>query len=642
MGGRDEHDKLVVRSHDGVGDTFDEVITRRMSRRSFLKSVTVTSAAMIAGLSIEATETVQAQARPAPHFAKVSPTAPEVDDIIVAEGHYAATLIRWGEPMFADAPEFDVWNQTPEAQARQFGYNCDFVGFLPLPLGSNNADRGLLVVNHEYTNEELMFANYNIKSPTSQQVNIAIQAHGLSVIEVSRGRDGRWGYDRTSRYNRRVTGDTPIRISGPAADHEWLKTSADPAGHTVLGTLNNCAAGKTPWGTVVSAEENFHQYFAHLKSLADTDPRKKIHQRYGMPDASSERGWELYHSRFDVSREPNEPFRHGWCVEIDPFDPTSTPVKRTALGRFRHEAATFVIAPSGQVVSYMGDDATFEYVYKFVTKNTYNPRNRAANMNLLDEGTLYVAKFNDDGSGQWLPLVFGQGPLTAENGFTSQGDVLIKTRQAADAVGATKMDRPEDVETNPVNKKVYVVLTNNNQRGAQNRAGTDKANPRGNNTTGHIIEFTEDGNNHAGTTFRWEIFLLAGTPDDPSTYFAGFDKSQVSPIGAPDNIAFDLSGTMWVATDGAARAVKLNDGLFAVPVEGAERGKLQQFFSTVAGSEVCGPEFTPDNRALFLAIQHPGEGGTFEKPISTWPDRAGMPKPSVIVIQAYDNRRIGS
>jgi len=229
----------------------------------------------------------------------------------------------------------------------------------------------------------------------------------------------------------------------------------------------------------------------------------------------------------------------------------------------------------------------------------------------------YVACFNADGTGEWLPLKHGFGPLNEGNGFMSQGDVLIKTRNAADALGATKMDRQEDIETNPINKKVYIILTNNSQRGVGKGPPIDAANPRANNRASHIIELTEEGNNHAATRFTWNIFILAGLSTDESTYFAGYDKSKVSPFATPDNIVFDLADNAWVATDGVASAIKLNDGLFAIPVVSSERGHVQQFFSSVAGSEACGPEFTPDNRTLFLAIQHPGEGSTFEKPIST-------------------------
>ncbi len=644
MSGRDEADKQIVRSTEGMGEHFEDVMAQHVSRRTFLKTAGISSAITIVGLTAEQVEAQSRQgAQASPRFKRVASAAPTVDDISVPEGYFARTLIRWGEPIIAGAPDFNVWEQTPEAQAGQFGYNCDFVGFLPLPFGSSASNRGLLAVNHEYTNEELMFPGYDLAKPdpSKNQVDVAIQAHGMSIVEINRAADGTWSVNRTSSFNRRLTGTTPMTFSGPVMGHEWIKTSADPSGTNVLGTLNNCAAGKTPWGTVLTAEENFHQYFGNAKGLAKDDYRAAIHNRYGMPTGASERLWEKYHSRFDVTREPNEGFRHGWIVEVDPYEPNSVPVKRTALGRFRHEAATIAIAPSGQVVAYMGDDSRGEYVYKFVSKGIYNASDRKANMGLLDEGTLYVARFNGDSSGTWLPLVHGQGPLTEANGFMSQGDVMLKTRNAADALGATKMDRPEDVEMNPVNKKVYVVLTNNNTRGVDRGPAVDAVNPRANNRAGHIIEMIETSNNMAGLTFSWEIFILAGMPDDPSTYFAGFDKSKVSPIGAPDNIAFDLAGNAWVATDGAASAIKLNDGLFAIPTAGSERGNVQQFFSTVTGSEVCGPEFTPDNTTLFLAIQHPGEGGTFEKPVSAWPDRQGLPRPSVITIQGFDGRVIG-
>ncbi|NJN16074.1 MAG: PhoX family phosphatase [Oscillochloris sp.] len=642
MGGHDEHDKWIVRSTEGVGATFESILKSRLSRRDVMKTVGVGASAVVIGsLGMEASS-VAAQSSPSLAFTKIAPTDPAFDDVVVPEGYYVRTLIRWGEPLTASAPSHNVWEQTRAAQEQQFGYNCDYVGFLPLPVGSTNSNRGLLAVNHEYTNEELMFANYSFDNPTATQVDVSIAAHGMSVVEITRAPDGSWSYVRGSQYNRRLTGFTPMRLSGPAVGHPLMKTSADPAGTTVLGTLNNCAGGKTPWGTVCTAEENFHQYFGNLDGLDSNDPRYAIHRRYGMPREASERKWERFYSRFDVGQEPNEGFRHGWMVEVDPYDPNMTPVKRTALGRFRHEAATFTVASNGQVAAYMGDDAQFEYVYKFVTAGRYNPNDRAANMNLLDEGILYVAKFNDDGSGEWIPMVYGQGPLTEANGFTSQGDVMINTRRAADLLGATKMDRPEDVEPSPVTGKIYVALTNNTRRGAEGQAGTDAANPRANNATGHVLEITETNNDATAASFRWEMLILAGLPSDPSTFFAGFDKSQVSPIGAPDNVAFDNQGNLWISTDGAARAIKYNDGLFAVPVEGSQRGHVQQFFSTVTGSEVCGPEFTPDNKSLFLAIQHPGEGGTFEEPVSTWPDRVGLPRPSVIYIGAWDSRVIGS
>ncbi len=641
----EDHD--IVRSQAGQGNTFAEIMERRISRRAFLAGAATTSAVVLTQPAFAASvapttpqqETVQ---RYVLGFEMIKPQNKDFNDVLVPAAYSVQTLLRWGDPITANAPAFDPENQTPEAQAQQFGYNCDFVGFLPLTPGGNESDKGLLVVNHEYTNPENMFSGYNLEDPqpTRNQVDVELAAHGVSIVEIARNANGEWAPNLNSQYNRRYTATSPMTISGPAADHEWLKTSADSSGKNILGTLNNCAAGKTPWGTVVTAEENFHQYFANLAKLDANDPRYAVHERYGLPEEASERRWENFHERFDISVEPNEPFRFGWAVEIDPYNPAMTPVKRTSLGRFRHEAQTFVITPSGKVVAYTGDDSRFEYVYKFVTDGTFNPTNREANIGLLDKGTLYVARFNDDGTGEWLPLVFGQGPLTEANGFTSQGDVLVKTRLAADAVGATKMDRPEDIETNPVNKKVYIALTNNSKRATDN---TDAANPRPENKFGHVIELTEAGDDHAATTFAWEIFILAGDPNDESTYFAGFDKSMVSPISCPDNVTFDNAGNLWIATDGQPGSIGYTDGLFAVPVSGENRGFVQQFFASVTGSEVCGPEFTPDNTTLFLAIQHPGEGegGTYDTPLTSWPEQSGPPRPSVIAIRANNGGPVG-
>ncbi|HEY8477181.1 MAG TPA: PhoX family phosphatase [Chloroflexota bacterium] len=624
-------------SRPGCGEALSDVVARYLSRRALLRG----------GLVLAATLAAPALRPPAPVAARAprldfEPLAPGTSDTVeVARGYRAVPLLRWGDPLTADAPEFDPSGQTPEAQARQFGYNCDFVGFLPLPPGSNNSNRGLLVVNHEYTNPELMFAGYDPDNPTRQQVDVELAAHGMTVVEVQQGAHGRWAVDRSSPYNRRITATTPMLVAGPVAGHDWLKTNADPTGTRVLGTLNNCAGGKTPWGTVLSAEENFHQYFASLDAVPDADPRKAVHRRYGLPGGASERKWERFYDRFDLAQEPNEPFRFGWVVEIDPYDPAWTPRKRTALGRFKREAATVVVTRRRQVVVYSGDDERFEYVYKFVSARPYQPGGREANRDLLDEGTLYVARFHDDGSGEWLPLVFGQGPLTPANGFASQAEVLLNPRGAADLLGATKMDRPEDIETNPVNGRVYLVMTNNTQRGATGRPGPDGANPRANNRAGHIIELVEDGDDHASTTFTWQVFMLCGDPSDPSTYFAGYPKDQVSPIAAPDNVTFDLSGNLWIATDGMPGVLSLNDGLYVVPVEGPERGHLRLFLTGVRGAEVCGPEFTPNNTTLFVAIQHPGEGGTVAEPVSRWPDGTNVPRPSVLVVQSEAGGRVG-
>jgi secreted PhoX family phosphatase len=638
---KDRQEDEPVRSTNGKGESFATIMERRLSRRSLLKGMAAASAAVAAGSVSDVVPAAQARGVARPNFAGIAPST--AIDVNVADGHTTDVLIRWGDPVTADAPAFDPNNLTAEAQSKQFGYNCDFVGFVPLPFGSGNSDQGLLVVNHEYTNPELMFTGYSEENPTRQQVDVELAAHGLAVIEVQRA-NGKWAVNSGSQYNRRITAlETAMTVTGPAAGHDLLKTSADASGTNVIGTLNNCAGGKTPWGTILSAEENFHQYFANLGLLADGDPIKEAHDRYGTPNAASDRKWENYYDRFDVSKVPNEQFRFGWMIEVDPYDPNSVPVKRTALGRMRHEAATIAVAPNGRVVAYSGDDARFEYMYKFVTSGTYNAGDRAANMGLLDDGVLYVAKLNDDGSGEWLPLVYGQGPLTEENGFGSQGEVLIKTRQAADLLGATKMDRPEDMEANPVTGRVYVALTNNTRRGTEGNAGVDPANPRAENANGHVLEIIEGNNDPTSTTFNWEIFMLCGDPEDASTYFAGFPKDQVSSIANPDNVTFDIDGNLWISTDGQPRTLEANDSVYMVPVEGPERGNLQRFFNGVPGGEICGPEFTPDNTSFFVAIQHPGEGGTFDapEPAETWPDFQGPPRPSLVVIQANDSGRVG-
>ncbi|HWV35148.1 MAG TPA: alkaline phosphatase PhoX, partial [Thermomicrobiales bacterium] len=408
-----------------------------------------------------------------------------------------------------------------------------------------------------------------------------------------------------------------------------------------IGTLNNCAGGTTPWGTVVSGEENFQQYFANLDQISDGDPVKDNHRRFGLVDGSSERRWEEVYERFDLGQEPNEPLRFGWAIEIDPFNPESTPKKRTAMGRNKHEGHTSVVSPSGKVAVYSGDDERFEYAYKFVTEGTYNASDREANLDLLDSGTLYVARFNDDGTGEWLPLVFGENGLDESNGFNTQADILVNPRAAGDIVGATRMDRPEDFETNPVNQKVYLVCTNNTKRGTDGMPDVDESNPRPENSTGHIIEITENDNDHAATTFTWEMFLLAGDPEDESTWFAGFPKESVSPIASPDNITFDTAGNIWISTDGLPSSFEGNDGLFATPVEGSERGYLRQFFSSVDGAEVSGPIFNPDSTALWTSVQHPGEGGTIDEPITLWPDGTGTARPAVVLITRDDGGVIG-
>jgi secreted PhoX family phosphatase len=564
------------------------------------------------------------------------------DRLLVPEGYQYNVIIRWGDPVLPDTAAFDPRAQRPATQARQFGYNADFIGFLPLPVGSQNSDRGLLIVNHEYTNPELMFAAWDGKeeSKTREMVDIELAAHGVSVIEVQRDTTGAWSYGPNSRFNRRLTAESPIAIGGPVTGHAWLQTSADTSGTRVLGTLNNCSGGVTPWGTVLTAEENFQHYFGGAVEAISDQAVRALHKRYEVRD---EYGWGRHYDRFDVGKEPHEPLRFGWIVEIDPYEPTSIPVKRTALGRFRHEAATTVINKDGRVVVYTGDDGRFEYLYKFVSAGRYDPVHRAANLGLLDVGTLYVAKFRDDGTGEWMPLVFGHGPLTAANGFHSQAELLIAARRAADVLGATKMDRPEDIEAHPKSGNVYVVMTNNTRRTPEQ---VDKANPRPDNTHGHIIEMVEDGGEHTATTFHWELLIACGNPNNPSDQAFYQGHQDTSWMSCPDNIAFDDAGHLWVATDGQPSTIKKNDAVYVVEVEGPQRGLAKMFLSGVPGGEICGPAFTPDNRTFFVAIQHPGEGkgATFANPLSRFPDYTPdmPPRPSVVAVYHPEGGKIGS
>lgn len=655
-----EGDRGEVLSSAGVGETLGEVLARRLSRRGLVRG------GVAAGLVLTAAGTAPAAAQDGTPVVDAAPPAGGLtfapitldagDELVVAEGHTAVPFLRWGDAIFPGAPEWDIANQSAAAQERQFGYNCDWIAFFPLPQGSTSSDHGLLVVNNEYTNPELMFPGYLTRNPefdalenpdnappeipefltnpTQEIVDIELAAHGLSIVEVRRDDAGQWAVVLDSPYNRRITGTTPIDVTGPAAGINLMQTSEDPSGTRVLGTLNNCAGGMTPWGTALTGEENFHQYFGNLAELPADDPIRALHERYGLLEGSSERRWEAFHPRFDLSQEPNEPFRFGWIVEFDPYDPASTPKKRTAMGRNKHEGATSVVAPGGQVVFYSGDDQRFDYAYKFVTASAYNPDDRAANADLLDEGTLSVARFNDDGTGEWLPLVFGEGPLTPAFGFGSQGDVVAKARLAADLLGATKMDRPEDFETNPKTGKVYLVLTNNDRRTLDD---IDLANPRPNNFAGHIIEITEDGDDHASASFTWDIFILAGDPADSGSWYGGYAGDlPISPFAAPDNLTFDSDGNIWISTDGMPDSLPGNDGLFVATTEGEERGRSLQFFSTVPGAECSGPVFNPDNSALWVSVQHPGEEGSLEEPRSLWPDGAAAPRPSVVLITADD------
>ena len=565
---------------------------------------------------------------------------------VVAKGYEVQFLVRWGDPIFLDTDEWNPQTQSPELQAKQFGYNNDFLAFLPLPFNSKNSNHGLLCANHEYTNAELMFPNVTQKNKlrklTREQIDIEMLSHGHSVVEIER-KGGRWKAHRSSPFNRRINAlDSAIRISGPAAGDDRMKTSADPSGKKVLGMLGNCAGGVTPWGTVLTCEENIQFYF---EGISHKNSETRACKRYGIGTSRSY-GWSRFHERFQIEKEPHEPNRFGWVVEIDPYQPNSVPVKRTALGRMRHEAATVSLTPEGRVVVYTGDDSRFEYLYRFVSDEQYDPKHREKNRHLLDRGTLYVAKFSEHGTMNWLPLKYGEGPITKENGFASQAEVMIETRRAADLLGATPMDRPEDVEENPVTGKVYVILTNNTER---TNGKTNVANPRAANRHGHIIELIPPQRkgkpDHGAEEFRWEFFIMAGNPHNKKEG-AKYNKntSDQGWLSCPDNCAFDAQGRIWIATDGAPKTSNVADAVYVSETVGPNRALTKQFFRAPVGAEICGPAFTPDCETLFLAIQHPGDGSTFDKPSTRWPDFMAKtpPRPTVVAITRTEGGLIGT
>ncbi len=642
--------------NESTQPTFREVASAQLSRRTLLAGGG--ALAVTAGLPAWTDTAAAAPTSAAVAAAKKSrlaftPIAPVLQDaakntrdaMTVPKGYTWNAILRWGDPLFHNSPAFDPEVPDAEAQELQFGYNNDYLDII---VTDRRGRQALLVCNHEYTNRALMFPPSANPAQEAEVLRTLMAAHGMSVVDLRRSGQGRpWRYVRGGRNNRRITAYTPFRLTGPAAGSDLVKTAADPGGRRVHGTFGNCAGGTTPWGTVLSGEENFNGYFV-------ADPAAQGSKRYGLTNKPSAYGWEKIDPRFNATNPDyaNEPHRFGYIVEVDPTDPTSMPRKHTAMGRFKHEGANIRVDRDGTVAAYMGDDEKFDYLYKFVARRRYRPGSSAAarrhNLQLLTEGDLYVAQFSgiqrpDDnanlGSGKWIALT--QDGESVVPGM-STAEVLVFTRLAADIMKATPMDRCEDVEPSAASGKVYVVCTNNDARGTAGKPGPDAVNPRPVNKNGHIVEISEHRNAADATTFTWDLFLVCGDTDQAGTYFGGWD-GPVAPISCPDNIAFDSQNNLWVATDGQPGSIKKADGLFRVPLSGAERGHLVQFLAVPNQAETCGPVIHDRDGSVFVAVQHPGEDGTWDDQLSFFPDfvsdgespRRGEwrgPRPSVVQV----------
>ncbi len=596
------------------------------------------------------------------------------DTVTVPPGYRTQVILRWGEPLDGSFPAFSI-DASGVDQERQVGSHHDGMHFFPIegqsPFEGSSAD-GFLVVNHEYVEPRFLHAAAVGTEADSDgfpllagardadQVLKELNAHGVTIARIRKGEDGNWALERDPR-NRRITGLTPIAISGPVRGSSLVKTKYSPDGTMTRGTLNNCAHGVTPWNTYLAAEENWAGYFRNGDLLDQKPNLPREHGRYGVKTERSRYGWELADNgadeflRFDASAKGagpeddyrNEPNTFGWIVEIDPFDPASTPVKRTALGRFAHEGVVFAPPREGKpVVCYSGDDARFEYIYKFVSAKAY--RAAVSGGDLLDEGTLFVAKFNEDGSGEWLPLIHGRNGLTAANGFVDQADILVSTRTAADTVGATKMDRPEWGAVDPKTGMVYFTLTNNSRRTPDQ---VDAANPRAENTFGHIIRWREAGDDPAATAFAWDLFVLAGDQTQGRD-LGGRPLTEDNIFSSPDGLWFDHDGRLWIQTDisesalnqGAHTVFGNNQMLAADPVS----GEIRRFLTGPVGQEITGVVTTPDGKTMFVNVQHPGattSAGDFAAGVlnSHWPDGGdSYPRSATVAITKEDGGVIGT
>lgn len=650
-------------SNTSANPSFGEVLEQRMVRRSFLKGSLAAAVSGIMGVGLtgcNSSDTAEplppVSVIPAPAFLGFAAIAANrVDGITVPAGYSAKPFLAWGTPITGTYPNFlaDASNTAAE-QAMQMGMNHDGMHFFPIDVrsGGNSSSEGLLVMNHEYVEPNVLHPQGPVLPRPAEQVAKELAAHGVSVVHIEKAANGDWRVVSNSPFNRRITGETPMELAGPVRGHAKVVTKYSPDGSRTRGTLNNCAHGYTPWGTYLTAEENWAGYFMNSDST-----QVREHRRYGVGSSNGRYFWETAtpaadrYQRFNASTLAasaaedyrNEPNTFGWIVEIDPFNPDSVPQKRTALGRFAHEGIVFAKVTEGEpLVAYSGDDARDEYIYKYVSKQPYF-RNTAGG-HLLNDGTLYVARFNADGSGDWLALDINNPEFAAKAAlagvsFSDQADVLLNTRLAADIAGATKMDRPEWGAVHPETSEVYFTLTNNTNRTA---AQVDAANPRANNATGHIIRWKERGT-LASSQFNWDIFLLAGdvgTATPGTNLVLTADNHHAS----PDGLWFDDNGLLWIQTDMSGSQQSSGPyGNNAMLVADPVSRQIKRFLVGPTDCEVTGVIMTPDQRTMFVNIQHPGDRSSVTNFTSNWPDGGNSrPRSATVIITKDDGGMIGT
>jgi len=633
-------------SNDSGNPHFSTILESRLTRRRALGgSISAAVAGMfgasgLAGSAFAASGDSGGAAstealNPTLGFTAIPPT--RSDTATLPAGYKAQALIPWGTPLTGSYPKYKPdGSNTGAEQEQQVGSHHD--GMHYFPFRNNPNGRGLLVLNHEYVDANILHANgpsLIAGQRPDDEVRKEVAAHGVSVVELVKSAvTGQWRVKR-GIYNRRITAGTPMEIGGPVRGSDLVKTRYSPDGTMTRGTINNCGHGYTPWGTYLTCEENWAGYFVN------TTGRPREHSRFGVSTSTGRYRWETAQGgadeyiRFNASAlgaeaiddYRNEPNAQGWIVEIDPFDPTSTPIKRTALGRFAHEGCWFAPPKVGEpLVFYSGDDAQNEYVYKFVTAAKYR---RSSRGEIMDTGTLYVARFNANGTGDWLALDindanFQAAAATAGVVFADQADVLVNTRLAADVVGATKMDRPEWGAVHPETREVYMTMTNNSSRSA---GAVDAANPRGPNPYGHIVRWRERLGRPWARRFEWDIFLLAGTETDSQVLpeEGGPALTQDSIHASPDGLWIDQFGTMWIQTD--MSGTQQGSGPFganAMLAANPLTGEIKRFLAGPNDQETTGVVSTPDGKTLFVNFQHPGDRSTPGNFTSNWPDSGAI------------------